>query len=159
MITDHPVKGTTLTYRVFEIQIRYYTVRVKQNGRAYSKRALTAKCLKYLSLRTSRYLGNEGLSLEQLAAFWKGASSQIQKTLNTVNLSSYDGYTYLMEVSMVVTPNQTGDGNKATISTVLYRDFKSLVRDRGRLIKDQSWLQEASRRARRLLEGGFNYED
>lgn len=159
MVVDHPVNGTALMCKVFEVKVRFYTVRSKFGGKTFSKRVLAAKILKYLALRTSRYLGNAGLGLEELAAFQKGASSQIQKILNTIDVSSYDGYTYCMEVSMVVTPCGSGDGLELPISTVFYRDFKSLVRDRGRLIKDQSWLQEASRRARDYLTGGLNNED
>lgn len=158
MTTDHPVNGTALTYKVFEVHVHYYSVRTKSNGKSFTKRALAARILKYLCLRTSRYLGNEGLGLEQIAAFHKEASSQLKRILGTIDLSSYDGYTYCMEVSMIVTPEK-GRNEQLIISNVFYRDFKSLIRDRGRLIKDQSWLVEASRRARRFYEGGLNYEN
>lgn len=158
MINDQPVKGNTSAFRVFEVKIHYFSVRSKGKGKTFTKRSLPAKILKYLVMRTSRYLGNTGLGREQLAAFHKGASSQIQQILNTVKTSNFDGYTYCMEVSMVVTPIESGDSFELVISRVFYRDFNRLVRDRGQLIKDQSWLIEASRRARSCLEGGSKNE-
>ena len=144
-------KSNTQTYRIWEANVRFYSV--KGRKKTFSFRKLKAAILKMLNIRTTRCLGNEGLSCNQLAAFQSGASSQIQKILNTVDIGSYEGYTYGMEVSMIVTDIAGGNRSEIPVSRVFCRDFKSLVMNRGLLERDQSWILLACDKVRKLKEG------
>lgn len=139
-------KTIALRYKVWEIHARFYTVKGRKTS--YSKRKLKNKILELLSIRTSKYLGNIYLGKDQVATLYNEASSQIQRLLKTVKIGSYEGYTYGMEVSMIVTDLLDGERMDITFSKVFYRDFKSLVRDRGLLGRDHSWLINACEMAK-----------
>lgn len=144
-------KSNTQAYRIWEANVRFYSVKGKK--KSFSFRKLKACIMKLLNIRTTRYLGNDGLSCKQLAAFQSGASSQIQKILNTVDIDSYEGYTYGLEVSMVVTDLSGGNRSEIPVSRVFCRDFKSLVRNRGLLERDHSWIILACDKVRQVKEG------
>lgn len=136
-----PTKVNASDFRIWEVHVKFYSIRGRKFS--YTRRKLKRAILEKLSIRTSKYLSDTRLGINSLAAFRNEASSQIQSLLNTVDISSYEGYTYGMEVSMVVT--DLSDGGKVDIPLlkVFYRDFKSLVRDRGLLGRDHSWLTRA----------------
>lgn len=136
-----PTKVYASEYRIWEVHVKFYSIR---GGKiSYSKRKLKRAILEMLSIRVSKCLSDMHLGIHQLAAFKHGASSQIQLLLNTVDISSYEGYTYGMEVSMVATDLTDGRKIDIILSKVFYRDFKSLIRDRGLLGRDHSWITRA----------------
>jgi hypothetical protein len=127
--------------RAWSLNLQYYTVRGRKS--TFSLRKLKQSILKRISFRTTEYLSDNHLSIDQLASLIKETSSQIQEFLGTVKIANFEGYAYCLEVIMVVSTDGEVDKSNALITRVFYRNLKDLVRDRGKLVTDSSWVRKA----------------